>query len=768
MATRVEELLSAGNAASGRARGLWITFVLFGTYLIIAIGSTTHRQMLLEQPLVLPILGASLNLIDFYRFAPFLFLVFHFYMLVQFYLLAGTLHRLDEHIRTDLRLDSERRHLRAQTDKFLVTQLLVGRTEQWLPRFFIRLAAWMTMVAAPVLLLLAFQVRFLPYHDVFTTWVQRGCLLVDLALVWLLWPVIAHRSGRIGGVIAALFWERPKALYQALRAQQLQTAHQLQARQWRQAAGSFWQGYREARDATRSMAIDALWAVGLLWLSAAVAGFSLLVATVPAEDIERWLLTDWGLAARADDAMKDCVAHDEEIGWAWTWWAPELVRPEPIGVHRCHSGRVALLGIEVGMEPWLSKRPRDWPVPHDGEPNAVWWPTAILFEGEPDRASSKVTSLFSRNLVLIDDVDLVTLSDDELEQADRTLVLRGRDLRYARFDRADIRKADLFKARLTGAILEETQIEGVILEEAQMQGAILFRAEMQGANLFRTEMQGANLSGAEMQGTDLTVAKLQGADLSFAKMQGANLSVAEMQGANLYKAEMQGADLAIAEMQGADLSFAKMQGADLSFAKMQGANLYKAEMQGADLAAAEMQGANLYGAALWLATARSANLYLADDRDMTVTDPFAEPDPAKRAARASEAIEGWLAEIPHEDVRKSALERLATLREPSSLLGKRAPGAWNPWLDAASLPVVEWTQSTEEELAIALGELGCDAGKAPDIARGLLNRVHLKTVLRRHRPYQPMLATALLAPDCAGARGLTEEERAQLREIAAR
>src|SRR6056297_1234783 len=174
MTERIEQLLQAGNETSARVRNLWITFLLFGTYLAIAIGSTTHRQMLLEAPIVLPILGAELPLVHFYQLAPILFLVFHFYLMVQLYLLAQKLHLLEDGITGPAVPKGARGDLRARTDNFLITQLLVGKAGGVLPRLFIRWAAWLTMIFAPVVLLLAFQVRFLPYHGVFTTWLHRA------------------------------------------------------------------------------------------------------------------------------------------------------------------------------------------------------------------------------------------------------------------------------------------------------------------------------------------------------------------------------------------------------------------------------------------------------------------------------------------------------------------------------------------------------------------------------------------------------------------
>ena len=72
-------------------------------------------------------------------------------------------------------------------DTFSVAQLVVAdRYGRVAPA--VRAMAWVTLVVAPVLLLLFFQLRFLPFHSEWTTWWHRGLLAVDIALMWALWP----------------------------------------------------------------------------------------------------------------------------------------------------------------------------------------------------------------------------------------------------------------------------------------------------------------------------------------------------------------------------------------------------------------------------------------------------------------------------------------------------------------------------------------------------------------------------------------------------
>jgi hypothetical protein len=99
------------------------------------------------------------------------------------------------------------------------------------------------------------------------------------------------------------------------------------------------------------------------------------------------------------------------------------------------------------------------PAPSGNPADAQWvfLPTAALFEGEVDTATGKRSSLFQRNLVVIDE-DLV--KDQGLASGEASLSLRYRDLRYARLNRSDLKQADMTCADLKGAGLAGTVLTG--------------------------------------------------------------------------------------------------------------------------------------------------------------------------------------------------------------------------------------------------------------------------------------------------------------------
>jgi hypothetical protein len=135
-----------------------------------------------------------------------------------------------------------------------------------------------------------------------------------------------------------------------------------------------------------------------------------------------------------------------------------------------------------------------------------------------DRASaaaavdSALFGLFPRNLVVADgDLGL----GGGTGPARRTISLRGRDLRFARLDRVDLRGADLTGANLDGASLTGADLRGVRLRCAE-DGAPQ-------ASDDRRKAQCASARGADFSGARLADASLAGADLRGARFDDASL-----------------------------------------------------------------------------------------------------------------------------------------------------------------------------------------------------------------------------------------------------
>jgi hypothetical protein len=194
--------------AAGKASVLWTTFVTFELYLAIAFGSVKHRDLFLENPIKLPILNVDLPLVGFFVLAPAILVIFHFYVFLQLYGLSTKAREYNDLLKEQAQTESDRQRVRQRLDTFFVLQFLAGPKEQraHFQGFSLRLIAWITLVGAPILILLQAQVVFLPYHDPLTTWAQRLLLLVDLFVIWGFWDRIRSQDDPILGPVLSRFW----------------------------------------------------------------------------------------------------------------------------------------------------------------------------------------------------------------------------------------------------------------------------------------------------------------------------------------------------------------------------------------------------------------------------------------------------------------------------------------------------------------------------------------------------------------------------------
>jgi hypothetical protein len=192
--TGLNDLLNAANDAAKREATQYFFLVTLMVSLAVAVGGTTHRKLLLEEPIQLPIFNVALPLTAFYVVAPAIFVVLHFYVLAQIRVMVGKLREAvaaaeAEAARTEEKLEV----ILARVDNFPVAQMMVGRAAGRGSAAMTAMA-WITLIVAPLLLPPFFQVRFLPYQDPAVTWVHRGLLALDLGLLWWLWP--PGRCGR--------------------------------------------------------------------------------------------------------------------------------------------------------------------------------------------------------------------------------------------------------------------------------------------------------------------------------------------------------------------------------------------------------------------------------------------------------------------------------------------------------------------------------------------------------------------------------------------
>jgi uncharacterized protein YjbI with pentapeptide repeats len=581
--------------------------VFFAIILLLRAVTASRRQLLFDEPLELRIMGDAIKLpIDqpfhwFFLLGPIVFVPFHFFLMAQVWLLSHRAAAYNEIINNTGDSDRDRELMRLRLKDALSAQILVGATRERRLDWLLRAIAEITLALLPIGLILAFQIKFLPYHDGWATLAHRVLLFAELAIVFVLIPLIFDA----GWVFSSkkVIWQAARgAVFVSFVAVSLLLAFpgerhlDLLKNLLGKGNSHFCETILNVNDRLEVFLTDKdrevflahkkgppnfegrdlscgkfegnfsgfqfprAWMRGARFADAKLNGADFFEAQLPGADLRGADLSGAKLrGANLNEAhLERAILHEANLDDA------QLIRTVLWNARL--AGATLLRAI-------LSEAELDGAILRE-----EGFKDAILREAKLGSAYLDGTQL-----------KRVGLADMNLE---------GANLLMARLE-----DADLSRANLRDADLRRANLNNAVLNDADLQGADLFEAELARAKLRNAKLQRARLLGADLQHADLDGAKLPGADLSLAKLQDAHLSGADLTGADLSRAQLQRADL-----RGADLTGAQLRGADLRGADLRGAQLQGADLRGADLRGAQLQGADLRGADLSKANLSHANL----------------------------------------------------------------------------------------------------------------------------------------------------------------
>jgi uncharacterized protein YjbI with pentapeptide repeats len=517
------------NDSATRVSTIWVSYLLFALYLLIATGTATHRQLFLEEPLNLPVLDIDMPLFWFFVLAPILFVLFHLYVLLQVLLLGRTAAAYNEIV--DKAVDSapENALIRQRLANTLFAQIFAGspREREGLLGWVLRAMAVITLALAPIYIILAFQFVFLPYHSHLGTWTHRLLLLFELAVALLLWPLVLDARRDFN-------W------------------HKLLRRIQRTAGIPFrlLSAKEERRQEGQQLRLQAITVAACISLVAISVG----LASFPGEPHINLLTGNSPFAVHCNR-------------WSNRWISQKfdrLVLPRENIIDNEKLDKIEKATAERGLEPSAGERTRNF-----------------------SKRDLSCGIFFAMNLRRTDfagaHMPRANFEEAELQGANlHAAALQGANLRFAKLQGANLsdaklQGADLSVANLQGANLGSWALARVAGEDEET--VLGGPAHLEGANLSGASLQEAKLRFAHLDGADLHNAVLDDANLYFAQLQAANLSGARLRAANLSGAQLQAANLSSARLAGADLSAAQLQGADLSGAGLQGADLQRSELK---------------------------------------------------------------------------------------------------------------------------------------------------------------------------------------------
>ncbi|ESS72148.1 pentapeptide repeat protein [Methyloglobulus morosus KoM1] len=596
----IEQLLESANSASQTVAALHVAFLAFVAYLGVIVWGTTHEDLLRISPVKLPILDVELPLTAFYNFVPWMVVLLHFNLLMQLELLSCKLWNLDR----GLSDTAAGQQVRDRLFIFPFTHLIAGRSEVLLIRWLMSLVVGISVIALPLAILLAAQIRFLPFHDEAITWSQRLAVWVDAAMLLALWPLIASPKDRAmewwqnAGFRLLGYWPALTQYYSVLGFNWLA--------RW---INHLWQGFAIREFSSRPIPQVGTEPKGMVVLLASVPLIVLLsiIAVIPGR------ITAHKYYNSAEKNQPNDMA--QEVPRYFEDWLIRKVPPSWLSVAAYQYDTVTCTSLPLSEKTEAS-------ILQVMLGPCAWFNWGLF----PRNLNLRETRLIPKEVPLslltrATDANK-TIRDGAFKEFDG-LNLKNRDLRFADLYGAVLPKADLRHVQLQGAVLLKAKLQGVIgWDKTQLQGAVLGGTQLQGAGLIEADLRDADLRGANLQAADLGWANLQSADLRGADLQAANLQGAKLQGADLRGAKLQGAILREANLQGASLDYAKLQGADLAKADMQLAVLHNTLQQGVDWTQANLGGVFLATGSASEWTERQQNDLVANLKPLMDTEKF--------------------------------------------------------------------------------------------------------------------------------------------------
>ena len=493
-----EKLLDSVNDAANAVSTRFVTFVSVGAYVAVTVASTTHEMLLRASNLVtLPLLNAQIPIIGpfgFYTIAPWLIVLLHSDLLLQLSILGNELARFEQEV--DRLEEPQRTLLRQRVANFYYVLYLTGGAPSRILHLLSAFITWMTAVMFPLALLLWIQIRFLPFHSPFDTWLHRAALVVDTGLILF--------------ILLPRLWPRMRALARASGARGL-----------------------------LRQAVSVPVFIVLACVSTVV--ISLFVATIPEHPSDfSWFAKNMELRERVLTAN---VLTPEDINALRDATQPEQVRAVLAKVmpFQALQGRdFRYADLYNAVLPRLDLRAVRSDAGQSGKPLPEDCEARRGCEDPPDceEPGLERTQLMGANFAWAS-MQGAMFDEAILDDAN----LGWAKLQDGSLSRAHLNRATLASARLRNARLDSAKLCGADLSDADMRQAALVRAHLQGASLRGAQLGSANLEGADLRGADLSEADLTDANLTGARLQGAVLRGAQTQGARFDGANIELADL---------------------------------------------------------------------------------------------------------------------------------------------------------------------------------------------------------------------------------
>ncbi|HAH09628.1 MAG TPA: hypothetical protein DCL54_14695 [Alphaproteobacteria bacterium] len=555
-------LESFANTAQ-RVQYLWIGFLTVMLAFAITTANITHKMLLLQEGVKLPLVDLTIPLEGYAAFGPFLFLILHFYVLAMLIALSRSGKIFEDALTRRKETDEEAERLRARLGNAFFALLISGprREREGALAALYTLLALTTVALLPVMVLFLFQLMYLPYQSDGITWWHRFAIWIDLVLVWTLWwsyrshwgeklrpstrPAISFvlvLAVTLGGLFFPLAASFPcdGVVFQRFE----EDNEDLGVKQ-----GDYvrdWQGNR------------------------VLAGFDLSTCSAP----DKWLLPliPSDIMLRSLNRLTDGARSWEETERSY---GPYTV------LFGIFPNRV-ILRKQVLVDPNTKKEleaARDTEAQRE---EAEY--DAALERGDRNRkhrdsAVERYTRNFAGRRLRAADFSESDLTLVDFEQAEMQATrMTGAWLSGASFEKALMPNASLLSAHLEHAFFRRAQLPNAVFDDAHLYRASFFYTKLSGALFQLADLEQALFFNSDLRVTNFSAATLNSAKLWYSTLDDAVFQRATLDNAELIEVTLRRGDLKDAKGQGVfvsntDLQDSNLRGLDFRFSLLKRVNL---------------------------------------------------------------------------------------------------------------------------------------------------------------------------------------------------
>ena len=176
--------LEAANDGARSFRALYTTYLVISFYIIVIISSTSDELLFRAGNVQMPIINTSVPVVWFFRVAPWILFLLHLNLLIQAVFLSTKVHRYTS------RLAKENIHTRGLLFPAPLAHLLVAGDQRRGVQWIVRIVVFISLVLLSPIILIYAEIHFLTYQSELITWCHRAAILLDIILLWVLWPHI--------------------------------------------------------------------------------------------------------------------------------------------------------------------------------------------------------------------------------------------------------------------------------------------------------------------------------------------------------------------------------------------------------------------------------------------------------------------------------------------------------------------------------------------------------------------------------------------------